>query len=124
MEGNGGKEGVDFEGGVKKYSVWVGNGTMEPNDKAFGRVETIEHLCGELSKLWGLWCDFWSVAWTTLGDAKTLWLLHNEIIFWGKHWDIKQAFDHVKLRVASWGKAKWPNMMTNISDFALPQMWL
>ncbi|WRX26533.1 Ribonuclease H domain - like 10 [Theobroma cacao] len=44
---------------------------------------------------------FFAVIWS-------LWLARNDIIFGGKTWDRAQTYELVKLRVATWAKAKWP----------------
>ncbi|EOY00472.1 Uncharacterized protein TCM_010352 [Theobroma cacao] len=46
---------------------------------------------------------FFSIVWS-------IWLARNDVLCNGKLWDCEKTYDMVKLRVAWWANAKWPNM--------------
>lgn len=56
------------------------------------------------------------MAWYAITWA--IWTTRNDILFIGKIWDEKQIFELLKLRVAYWVNAKWPNHNGSIGDLA------
>ncbi|EOX93531.1 Uncharacterized protein TCM_002421 [Theobroma cacao] len=66
------------------------------------------------SKMWVL--AFYVITWS-------IWLFCNEIVFNGKQWEMGQLFDLIKLRLALWGKARWPKISGKMEDlFRCPSL--
>ena len=42
--------------------------------------------------------------------------MRNNIVFNGKVLDLRQIIDLIKLRIASWSKAKWPDCIVSMMD--------
>lgn len=40
----------------------------------------------------------------------SIWLAYNKVLFKGKQWVNAHVFNEIKLRIASWKKARWPNL--------------
>ncbi|EOY33142.1 Uncharacterized protein TCM_041125 [Theobroma cacao] len=141
------------EGRVVEFGEWAGNewrwdvflsGSVKT-------VEHLFMTCFKVWEVWTKWCNYWNYTWITPNNIKvtleawneayvrnsdmriwqmgfftiswTIWLSRNELTFKGKSWDPEQIFDLVKLRVASWAAAKWPEEHPNVlSLFCQPKV--
>ncbi|XVF07574.1 hypothetical protein REPUB_Repub06bG0151200 [Reevesia pubescens] len=61
----------------------------------------------ESIKLWLIL--FFSVVWS-------IWLCRNDIVFNGKSFDFSQIIFSIKFRLASWAKARWPQLLESFDD--------
>ena len=52
---------------------------------------------------------FYAIIWS-------IWLLRNDMVFNGKVLDLRQLINTIKLRIAFWFKAKWPECEDSLMD--------
>ncbi|XVF83470.1 hypothetical protein PTKIN_Ptkin16aG0489500 [Pterospermum kingtungense] len=64
---------------------------------------------GKCDKIWRLL--FFTTVWST-------WLFRNEVVFNGSKANFEKLIDDVRLKVAVWGKLKWPNLKDGTIDIA------
>ncbi|XVF42758.1 hypothetical protein PTKIN_Ptkin01aG0390000 [Pterospermum kingtungense] len=67
-------------------------------------------------KIWRM--AFGAIIWS-------IWLYRNDVVFNGKRLDINVAMDLIKLRLANWIKAKWPETSASITELIYnPQVFV
>ncbi|EOX92775.1 Uncharacterized protein TCM_001655 [Theobroma cacao] len=69
------------------------------------------------------WCELgsglkngkvWKMAFHAIDWS--IWLSPNEMVFKGKMWNSEETFGLIKLRLAWWVKAKWPQLNLSVPD--------
>ncbi|EOY08296.1 Uncharacterized protein TCM_022634 [Theobroma cacao] len=58
--------------------------------------------------------DVWRMAFYAI--VWPLWLTRNDLVFKGKKWDGCQIFDLVKVRMAWWVHARWPQSNVSVNE--------
>ncbi|OMO93134.1 Receptor-like protein kinase ANXUR2 [Corchorus olitorius] len=61
----------------------------------------------------------WKLVWTGLAPPKVeafVWPILNDVVFNGKHLDLLQLIDIIKVRLVWWIMAKWPDQSQPFED--------
>ena len=107
-------------------------------------VDHLFFSCHSSWKIWMHFCSMWGVDWVMHNQPSraiaswyyalpvkagkevwfmsffviswSIWLMRNDMIFNGKVFDSRQIIDTIRLRIAWWFKAKWPDSVYSILD--------